>query len=80
MSGSTIRGMRTNAGLPGIVVARAAGISRSRLSEIERGYVVIPADELLRIADAIGVLLLAQQAIRKCAVAAGWPGAVPVYA
>ena len=80
LDGAAIRLKRVSAGLPGNLVARAAKISRSMLSQVERGYVVLPPTEALRIAAAIDNLKFAQIEVRRVAEAAGWPGALPVHA
>lgn len=45
---------RLETGRQQIVVAQAAGISRSRLSEIENGHVAARGDELARLARSLG--------------------------
>jgi transcriptional regulator with XRE-family HTH domain len=73
MTGEQIRSKRAFAGIAGFVLARKAGISRSRLSLLERGYASPTAGELARISEALDQLVEAQQRIRQAADAAGWP-------
>ena len=56
-----------------VAVAKKAKINRTRLSFIENGHVVPTEDELRRLEAALGVLVEAKSAIRKAAIAAGWP-------
>jgi transcriptional regulator with XRE-family HTH domain len=48
-----VRMLRRNAGLTGVELARLAGISQSRISRIETGYLVPQTDEVDRLADAL---------------------------
>lgn len=62
---------RRGSGLSGIAVCRKAGISRTRLSDLERGHTIPSPRELERIASAIGELLAAQTEVRQLAVQLG---------
>jgi len=65
------------AGLPARLVAPRAHLSCSRLSDVERGYLVASNDELVRISCAIDELLAARKEVIAVAERVGWPmGAV----
>jgi transcriptional regulator with XRE-family HTH domain len=49
-----VRTLRRNAGLTGVELARRASISQSRVSRIETGHLVPQADEVDRLATALG--------------------------
>lgn len=72
-TGNQIKLKRTAAGINGYVLCRKANISRSRLSEIERGYITPTADELQRLSSALDDLTRAVAEINRTAVAVGWP-------
>ena len=61
------------AGITGGVLCRKAGIDRSRLSQIERGYIQPSEEEFRRIGDALEGLLLAKKQLVAAAVKVGWP-------
>jgi predicted transcriptional regulator len=71
--GSQIRERRVRAGIPGGLVCRKAGIVRSRLSDIERGYVTPRADEIQRLTDALEELIAGKSVIEAAAAEIGWP-------
>jgi transcriptional regulator with XRE-family HTH domain len=73
MNHDDIRAKRAAAGIPGLLVSRKASISRTRLSDIERGYVPPTANELARIDAAIDELARVREEINRLAAAAGWP-------
>jgi transcriptional regulator with XRE-family HTH domain len=50
-----VRTLRRNAGLTGVELARLVGISQSRISRIETGHLVPQADEVDRLATALGL-------------------------
>jgi transcriptional regulator with XRE-family HTH domain len=70
---ATIRAKRTAAGIPGSILCKKLGIARSRLSNVERGYLTASAEELERIDSALEELLKAQSVLRQTAKALGWP-------
>jgi len=72
-----LKAKRITAGIAGVLVCRKAGITRSRLSDIERGHVSCEPAELARISDALDFLTEAKAKIQRVAVEAGWPVAVP---
>jgi hypothetical protein len=48
-------------------------MARSRLSDIERGYVTPSDEELARVDVALEDLIRAQSVLRQTAAALGWP-------
>jgi transcriptional regulator with XRE-family HTH domain len=64
---------RLAAGISGSVLCAKAGISRSRLSLIERGFVCPGSDEASRINDALDQLIEAKAIIDRVASSIGWP-------
>ena len=73
ISGTTVKSKRVAAGIAGYLVCKKAGIARSRLSDIERGYVTATPDDLTRINAALDFLIEAKAAIQNTAAAVGWP-------
>jgi transcriptional regulator with XRE-family HTH domain len=71
LTGSELRTRRLASGLSGALVCSRAGVVRSRLSEIERGYVKADAEQLNRIAKAIAELTTARGELGKMARAQG---------
>jgi transcriptional regulator with XRE-family HTH domain len=72
MLGREIRTARAAADISGTVLCLKAGISRSRLSEIEREYRNPSAAEVEQIKAAIEELRAAKQQIRNYASSLGW--------
>jgi transcriptional regulator with XRE-family HTH domain len=64
---------RLAAGISGSVLCAKAGISRSRLSLIERGYVCPGPEEAGRINVALDRLIEARAVIDRVAASMGWP-------
>jgi transcriptional regulator with XRE-family HTH domain len=75
-TGTEIRQKRTGAGIAGSLLCTKAGIARSRLSDIERGYVAASEEEMLRIDAALDELIRAKRKIAALATAEGWPTAL----
>jgi transcriptional regulator with XRE-family HTH domain len=71
-----IREKRLAVGVSGSALCARAGISRSRLSDIERGYVQPKAQELRRIERALLELVQARSRMAALAKEVGWPGLV----
>jgi transcriptional regulator with XRE-family HTH domain len=71
MAVKNLRAQRAAAGIPGHAVCQFAGISRAKLSDIEREYVTATPEELQRIAGAIEQILLTWQHLPKLATDAG---------
>ena len=74
--GTHLRTKRNAAGIAGSVVCVKTGISRSRLSDIERGYVTGSADEVGRIDAALDELTRAKRKMAALAAAEGWPSSL----
>lgn len=72
---SALKTKRVAAGIPGSVLCAKAGLSRSRLSLIEQGYLNIPAEERDRINTVLDDLIRVKTVIRKTEAELGWPGA-----
>jgi transcriptional regulator with XRE-family HTH domain len=70
---TTIKAKRTAAGIVGNVLCRKAGMGRSRLSDIERGYVIPSPEELGLIKVALDELIQAKSVIDRVAASMGWP-------
>ena len=68
-----LRAKRTAAGISGSLLCRKLGIPRSRLSNIERGYVDALPEELARIEAVLGQLINEKSLIQETAAALGWP-------
>ena len=73
MRSATIKSKRIASGIPGDILCRKIGRSRSWLSAVERGYVSPSADELMRIDAALDTLVRAKSAMRQAAIESGWP-------
>jgi transcriptional regulator with XRE-family HTH domain len=69
--GPQLRAKRAAHRIPGTAVATKVGTSRSRFSEIERGYLKPPAEELNRINQAIDEIIQERQQLTKLAADAG---------
>jgi transcriptional regulator with XRE-family HTH domain len=70
---SDLKVKRLTAGIPGSVLCVKIGLSRSRLSLIERGYVNPVPEELARINSALDQLIRAKAVIEQVAASIGWP-------
>jgi hypothetical protein len=68
-----LRAKRTAAGIPGRILCNRCGIARSRLSDIERGYVIPSPADLARIYAALEDLIQAKSFIDRVAASVGWP-------
>ncbi len=67
LTGSDLKIKRMTAGLAGEVICRRAGISRSKLCAIERGYVTPKHAEMARISSVIDELVLAKTILNETA-------------
>ena len=65
--------IRSKAGISGAVLCRRAQMGRSRLSDIERGYVDASPTELARLDAALNELIQAKRRVCLAAEEAGWP-------
>ena len=70
---ATIKAKRTAAGIVGNILCKKISMHRSRLSDIERGYVTPSVEELARIAAALDELIEAKSVIDRVAASVGWP-------
>ena len=70
---SDLKTKRVAAGISGSVLCAKAGISRSRLSLIERGYVSPSPEELQRVLKSLDELIQAKSEIERVAASVGWP-------
>ncbi len=68
-----LRRKRVSAEIPAIVLASKARVNRSRLSQVECGYITPTNSELTRLAAALDELIRAKAEIQKTAAAFGWP-------
>lgn len=68
-----LRKRRALVGISGQVLCARAGISRSRLTEIERGYFTPREDELRRLNRALDKLIAARRRVEAVALEVGWP-------
>ena len=73
MIATEIRSKRIEAGIPGYVLCLKARVARTRLSDIERNYVVPSQQELARIQAALMELIQAKQRMKAIAAECGWP-------
>jgi hypothetical protein len=73
MTAQQIKAKRIGNEIPARLVAPRAHVSGSRLSDIERGYVSAPEDELARIDRALDELIAARAELRAVAERVGWP-------
>jgi len=71
ITANTIRAKRAAAGITGHAVCQLAGISRAKLSDIERGDVTATPQDLQRIGGAIDQILRTRQHLAKLAREAG---------
>lgn len=72
-SGEQLRAKRVQTRISGAVLCKAAGIGRSKLSEIERGLVT-PSSELLnRLEAVLADLIRTQRKMAALAEEEGWP-------
>ncbi len=73
---ATIKAKRNAAGIAGSIICKKIGLARSRLSDIERGYVTPSPEELARIAAALDELIDAKSILDRIAASVGWPSGV----
>jgi transcriptional regulator with XRE-family HTH domain len=72
-SASKLRSKRVAAEISATLLAAKAGVNRSRLSNLERGYVQPTEEELQRLTCALEQLIDVKTAVEKMAAAVGWP-------
>ena len=71
MTAMELKTKRAAAGIPGYAVCQVAGISRAKLSDVERGYVTASPENLQRIDKAIEQIIYTRQHLAKLASDAG---------
>jgi transcriptional regulator with XRE-family HTH domain len=76
ISGTTLKTKRNAAGIAGNILCKKLGIARSSLSDIERGYVTPPDEQLARIDAALDELIEAKSFLDRVAASVGWPAGV----
>ena len=72
-TGQLLRDKRIHARLTGLMVSVKSGVCRSRLSDIERGYITPREEEVTRVTAAIDSLIEARRAMERTATEVGWP-------
>jgi transcriptional regulator with XRE-family HTH domain len=75
-NGTHLRTKRNAAEIAGSLVCLRAGIARSRLSDIERGYVTASDDEIARIDAALDELTRTKRKMAALAAEEGWPSSL----
>jgi transcriptional regulator with XRE-family HTH domain len=73
MNGQELRLKRVGARISGRLLCQRAALDRSRLSDIERGYVQPSPDELALISKALEELIKARERVVQFARECGWP-------
>jgi transcriptional regulator with XRE-family HTH domain len=73
MTVKELRHKRVSGEIPATVLASKAKVNRSRLSQVECGYITPTNNELARLATALDDLIRAKGEIQKTAAAFGWP-------
>ena len=73
MDGSDLKEKRKVAGIPGRLVCTRVGMDRGKLSDIERGYIEVSAEELALLNEALDRLIEAKSKVMKVAEEVGWP-------
>ena len=71
MTGPDLKTKRMMAGISGRAVCQLAGISRAKLSDIERGYALATPEDRCRIEAAIDQILKTKQYLATVAAEAG---------
>ena len=73
MDGQQLKRQRMAAGIPGKVICLRTRIPRSRLCDIEKGYVEPTEVEILQIEQALADLVVAREKVVAFAAKVGWP-------
>jgi hypothetical protein len=69
----SIRAKRVAEEISGTLLARKAGIERTRLSFAECSHIQLSAAELQRLVAALDQLIAAKRQVQELATAVGWP-------
>ena len=75
ITASKLKSKRMAAGISGSLICQQTRMSRSRLSDIERGYVIPDSEELARIENVISEIVQNREKLVRLATKAG----VPLY-
>jgi predicted transcriptional regulator len=73
MTVKELRSKRLAAEVPATLLAAKAGVNRSRLSGIERGYIQPTEEEMKRLHASLEDLVRARTVIQQAAASVGWP-------
>ena len=73
MYGQRLKQQRMAAGIPGKMICARTGIPRSRLSDIEKGYVQPSEVEVIQIEEALSDLVAARKKVEAVAAEVGYP-------
>jgi transcriptional regulator with XRE-family HTH domain len=76
--GETLQSKRRASRIPAVVLARKTGMSTTRLSGVERGYISVTREEMRRIIAALDELIVAKQESERVALQLGWPAEAEV--
>jgi helix-turn-helix protein len=73
MTVQELRSKRVAAEIPATLLAARAKVNRSRLSNLERGYLQPTEGELQRLSATLDQLIQAKSVIDRVAASVGWP-------
>ena len=73
MTATELRSKRITAEISASVLSANSKVNRSRLSNIERGYVQATAEEIERLTSALDSLIAAKSVVDRIAASVGWP-------
>jgi hypothetical protein len=73
MTGAQLRNKRVTKRIPGDILCVKLGLTRAKLSGIERGHIQLKAEEAQRIDSALDELIRARKAMAATAAKFGWP-------
>jgi hypothetical protein len=76
MTANILQARRIESRIPGWMLCSKAGIGRTRLCGIERGYVQPEPEELRRLFVALDELIAVRSEVQNFALHLGWPGIV----
>jgi transcriptional regulator with XRE-family HTH domain len=68
-----LRSKRVAAEIPATLLAARGKVNRSRLSQIERGYIRPTEEEVQRLTAALDALIQAKFVVDRVAASVGWP-------
>ena len=79
MNGYELKRRRLALDITGDVLCKRAGINRTRLSNIERGYVVLSGEEADRLRKALDEIAAAKKQVTELAASLGFAGVNTIY-